>query len=89
MIKDTYKLREPWEFYVVTDREKTELLSKCSPYSSCAAKAPLIIVPCFRTAGYIIFEAVSESRRCWFYGKNPIKNLRRKKNDTIQWMPLL
>lgn len=43
--------QQPWEFYVVTDREKTELLSKCSPYSSCAAKAPLIIVPCFRTAG--------------------------------------
>ena len=30
---------------------KIQVLSKCSPYSSPAAGAPLVIVPCYRTEG--------------------------------------
>lgn len=36
--------QQPWEFYVVTDKEMITKLSKTSPYASCAASAPCIIV---------------------------------------------
>ena len=32
--------QQPWEFYVVTDKEKIRELSKATPYSGCAAGAP-------------------------------------------------
>ena len=34
--------QQPWEFYVVTDKEKIRELSKATPYSGCAAGAPQI-----------------------------------------------
>lgn len=43
--------QQPWEFFVVTDKEKIKKLAACSPYSGCAANAPAIIVPCYRTSG--------------------------------------
>ena len=43
--------QQPWEFYVVTDREKIRELAACSPYAGCAANAPAVIVPCYRTSG--------------------------------------
>ena len=43
--------QQPWEFYVVRDKAKIEALSKYSPYSGCAANAPVVIVPCYRTDG--------------------------------------
>ena len=43
--------QQPWEFYVVTDKEVITALSKCSPYSGCAAGAPVVLVPCYRTEG--------------------------------------
>ena len=43
--------QQPWEFYIVTDREKIRALSECSPYAGCAADAPVVIVPCYRTRG--------------------------------------
>ena len=43
--------QQPWEFYVVTDKEKIKALSECSPYAGCAAAAPAILVPCYRTEG--------------------------------------
>lgn len=43
--------QQPWEFYVVTDKDTIRALAACSPYSGCAAKAPLVIVPCLRTEG--------------------------------------
>ena len=48
--------QQPWEFYVVRDEATIEALSKCSPYSGCAAGAPLVIVPCYRTEGLIAPE---------------------------------
>lgn len=37
--------QQPWEFYVVTDKEKIQKLSKVTPYTGCAAGAPVVIVP--------------------------------------------
>jgi nitroreductase len=43
--------QQPWEFFVVTDPEKIRRLSECSPYAGCAANAPAVLVPCYRTSG--------------------------------------
>ena len=43
--------QQPWEFYVVTDKDKIKQLAKCTPYAGCAAEAPVIIVPVYRTEG--------------------------------------
>ena len=43
--------QQPWEFYVVTDKEKILELSKATPYSGCAAGAPVVIVPVYRKEG--------------------------------------
>ena len=43
--------QQPWEFYVVTDKEKIRELSKATPYSGCAAGAPVVIVPVYRKEG--------------------------------------
>lgn len=40
--------QQPWEFYVVTDKNKLKELSKCSPYAGCAENAPMAIVNCYR-----------------------------------------
>ena len=34
--------QQPWEFYVVTDKEKIQKLSKVTPYTGCAAGAPVV-----------------------------------------------
>ncbi|MBQ8966040.1 nitroreductase family protein [Ruminococcus sp.] len=43
--------QQPWEFFVVKDKEKIARLSEISPYAACAKNAPLVIVPCYRTKG--------------------------------------
>ena len=48
--------QQPWEFYVVTDKEKIKALSECSPYSGCAKNAPAVLVPCYRTEGLMFPE---------------------------------
>ena len=40
--------QQPWEFFVVTDKNKLEQLSKCSPYAGCTKGAPMAIVNCYR-----------------------------------------
>jgi len=40
--------QQPWEFYVITDRNIIRTLSGVSPYSGCLAGAPSAIVPCYR-----------------------------------------
>ncbi len=40
--------QQPWEFYVVTNREKIKALATAHRYSDCAAGAPVIIVPVYR-----------------------------------------
>ncbi len=40
--------QQPWEFYVVTNREKIQALSRTTPFAKCAAGAPVLIVPAYR-----------------------------------------
>ena len=43
--------QQPWEFYIVRNKETIKKLSEASPYAGCAAGAPVVIVPCIRTEG--------------------------------------
>lgn len=40
--------QQPWEFYVIEDKDILESLSKSSPYASCTKNAPMAIVVCYR-----------------------------------------
>lgn len=40
--------QRPWEFFVVTNKEVLNKLSKASPYAGTVAKAPAAIVICYR-----------------------------------------
>ncbi len=40
--------QQPWEYYVVTDSEMIEKLSKSTPYTGCAKGAPLVFAACYR-----------------------------------------
>lgn len=40
--------QQPWEFYVVSDKEKLIALSKVSPYAGAAKNAPAAIVSAYR-----------------------------------------
>ncbi|MCH3954922.1 MAG: nitroreductase family protein [Eubacterium sp.] len=43
--------QQPWEYYVVTNKDIIQKLSKTSPYAGCAAEASLVIVSAYRTEG--------------------------------------
>lgn len=43
--------QQPWEFFVVADKEKIKELSEVCQYSGCAAGANIVIVPCYKTNG--------------------------------------
>ena len=40
--------QQPWEFFVVTNREKLEALSRSHPYAGAAGNAPAVIVSAYR-----------------------------------------
>ena len=40
--------QQPWEYYVVTNKELIQKLSQATPYTKCAAGAPLVFIPCYR-----------------------------------------
>lgn len=40
--------QQPWEFYVVTNKEKIKQLADSSPYAGCAKGAPVVIVSAYR-----------------------------------------
>ena len=40
--------QQPWEFYVVTDKEKMNALAHTSPYARVTGQAPIAIVPVYR-----------------------------------------
>lgn len=50
--------QQPWEFYVVTDKDTLQKLSEASPYAGMTAKAPAAIVVCGRKEGLIVPELV-------------------------------
>ena len=43
--------QQPWEFYVVTNKNTIKKLSEASPYAGCAEGAPLVFVPCYKKEG--------------------------------------
>ena len=43
--------QQPWEFYVVTNKDILKQLSVVKPFAEMAAKAPVAIVPCQRKNG--------------------------------------
>lgn len=43
--------QQPWEFWVVDDTGAKEALSQASEYAGCAAHAPVLVVPAYRTEG--------------------------------------
>ncbi len=45
--------QQPWEFYVVTDKEKILALSRTNPNARAAANAPAVIVSVYRTNCYL------------------------------------
>ncbi len=40
--------QQPWEFYIVTDKDKLMQLSESSPFAGCTEHAPMAIVTCYR-----------------------------------------
>lgn len=40
--------QQPWEFYVIENKNILEYLSKSSPYAGCTKNAPMAIVVCYR-----------------------------------------
>lgn len=48
--------QQPWEFFVVKNRDVLLDLSKCSQYSGCLKDAPLAIIPCYRTSDLVFKE---------------------------------
>lgn len=40
--------QQPWEYYVVADKEKITELSQTSPYATCVKEAPIVFVACYR-----------------------------------------
>ena len=46
--------QQPWEYYVVTDKDTILALSKTSPYAGCAENAPVVFVACARKEKGII-----------------------------------
>ena len=91
--------QQPWEFYVVTDRARIRELSKCSPYAGCAAGAPVVIVPCWRTSGlpapelamvdlsiateHILLEAVSQGLGGVWLAVAPFEERMKKAEETL------
>lgn len=40
--------QQPWEFYVVQNKDLLKQLADCSPYAGCVSHAPAAIVNCYR-----------------------------------------
>lgn len=43
--------QQPWEFYVITNKDILQQLSVVKPFAQMTAKAPVAIVPCQRKTG--------------------------------------
>ncbi len=43
--------QQPWELYVITNKDIIEQLSLASPYAKCVKNAPMAIVPVYRKEG--------------------------------------
>lgn len=41
--------QQPWEYYVITDKNTITKLSECTPNAACGKGAPLMFAACYRT----------------------------------------
>ena len=58
MVAPSAMNQQPWEFYVVTNKDVLQKLSEVSPYTKMTAMAPVAIVVCGRKDGFIVPESV-------------------------------
>ena len=56
--------QRPWEFYVVTNKELIQKLSKATAYSGCAAGAPVVIVPVYRKDSKVPYSIDIDMAAC-------------------------
>lgn len=49
MASPTTANQQPWEFTIVRNKDVIKRLSKATPYTGCAASAPVVIVVSYRT----------------------------------------
>ena len=54
----TAKNQQPWEFYVVTNKDILQKLSQVTPFATPAANAPAAFVICYRTENLRVPEKV-------------------------------
>ncbi len=52
--------QQPWEYYVVTNKNKILELAGTSPYAACAKGAPLVFAPCYKKTADIIAPSYVE-----------------------------
>lgn len=45
--------QQPWEYYVITNKDVIRELSQVHTYSGCAAEAPVVFVPCCMSKGIV------------------------------------
>ena len=45
--------QQPWEFYIIRNKEIIEKLSNSTPYTKMVKDAPVVIVPCYRKNGLV------------------------------------
>jgi len=50
--------QQPWEFYVVTNKEVLQKLAEASPYTAMTAKAPAALVLCSRKKDVLVPELI-------------------------------
>ena len=58
MVAPSAMNQQPWEFYVVTNKDALQKLSEVSPYATMTAMAPVAIVVCGRKDGLTVPELV-------------------------------
>jgi nitroreductase len=91
--------QQPWEIYVVKNKETIQSLAKVSPYAGCAAKAPVVLVPCYRSRDLlfpeyaqidlsiacenILLEAVSQNLGAVWLGIAPIRERMEKTAEVL------
>ena len=61
--------QQPWEFYIVENKDIIQKLSKTSPYAGCLADAPLAILVCAKKEGrwpdYIYIDCSIACENLW------------------------
>ena len=50
--------QQPWEFFVIRNKNLIEKLGNITPFSKPAGKAPVIIIPCYRKNNLLVPEMV-------------------------------